>query len=165
MWCEMILWASNNRRRNIRRLAIRRRGCLHPTRLYESHQRGFDDETDWKRTRIAILVGRQSASSSQENQIRERFLRTKQHREREQKFRIGGLIPWVFSPRVCPPLGRRSIKNTDQVVFHTLFVSFCRFVCITLSLYYERKTGEYSLRINAIELCHSLNGKEFRARF
>ena len=76
------------------------------------------------------------------------FLRAKQqHRETQQKFRIGGLIPWVFSPRVCPPLGRRSIKNTDQVVFHTLFVSFCRFVCITLSLYYERKTGEYSLRM------------------
>ena len=41
----------------------------------------------------------------------------------------------------------KAIKNTDQVVFHTLFVSFCRFVCIALSLYYERKTGEYSLRM------------------
>lgn len=92
----------------------------------------------WKAERVVV---------ARESNQREHSSAPNNNAERQQKFRIGGLIPWVFSPRVCPPLGRRSIKNTDQVVFHTLFVSFCRFVCITLSLYYERKTGEYSLRM------------------
>ena len=136
MWCEMILWASNNRRRNIRRLAIRRRGCLHPTRLYESHQRGFDDETDWKRTRIAILVGRQSASSSRENQIRESIPPRQTTTQRETtKIQNRGSNPLgFFSTSMSPSRATLDQKHGPSSLPHAFcfFLSFCLHYSLSL---------------------------------
>ena len=146
MWCEMILWASNNRRRNIRRLAIRRRGCLHPTRLYESHQRGFDDETDWKRTRITILVGGRARRRRERIKSERAFLRTKQHRERTKIQNRGSNPLGFFSTSMSPSRATLDQKHGPSSLPH----AFCFFLlfCLHYSLSLLRKKNRLILSLH-----------------
>ena len=102
--------------------------------------------------------------SSQENQIRE-SIPLHQHNRETTKIQNRGSNPLgFFSTSMSPSRATLDQKHGPSSLPH----AFCFFLlfCLHYSLSLLRKKYRLnSLCINTIELCDSLSGKEFRARF
>ena len=162
MWCEMILWASR-RRRNIWR-----------SQSVAADVYIQQDFTKAKQGSTKLIENEPESQSWLEGRARRRrerikseraFLRAKQQRRETTKIQNRGSNPLgFFSTSMSPSRATLDQKHGPSSLPH----AFCFFLlfCLHYSLSLLRKKYRLnSLCINTIELCDSLNGKEFRARF
>ena len=135
MWCEMILWASNNRRRNIRRLAIRPADVLYNR---QDFTKAIKEDSMTK-----LIENEPESQSWLEGRARRRrkrikseraFLPTKQHRERTKIQNRGSNPLGFFSTSMSPSRATLDQKHGPSSLPHAFcfFLSFCLHYSLSL---------------------------------